>query len=121
MTQMLESNPKPSKQKNQLIERIRQAFKKKVTSFLQTQNQFNNSDRSIAKLEYFLSMAVKNPIDTISEVGWINQNQLVLTLNNEFYLVNLKHKDLIKVKNDIKYGRQQLNMNLFCSIVQKTN
>lgn len=54
-----------------------------------------------------------------SEVGWISTNQFLLTINNQFYLLNLKHKDLVRVKNDIKYGRQQLNMNMFCSITRK--
>ena len=42
----------------------------------------------------------------MSEIGWINKNQLVITLNNDFYLVNMNHTDLRKTKNGVMYGIQ---------------
>ena len=44
---------------------------------------------------------------------------MILTLNNDLYLMNLKHNDLKKVKNGLQYGIQQVSMGLFCSIVKK--
>lgn len=54
-----------------------------------------------------------------SEVGWVTKNKLILTLNNDYYLINLKQKQLKRVNRDISYGKQQVNMNLYCSIVRK--
>ena len=56
-----------------------------------------------AKMEFFLNISVKNQLQTDSEVGWINKNQLILTLNNDYYILNLKHRDLTTV-NDLQYG-----------------
>lgn len=44
---------------------------------------------------------------------------MILTLNNQLYLMNLKHSDLTKAKNGLMYGIQQVSMGLFCSIVKK--
>jgi hypothetical protein len=76
---------------------------------------------SRANLENFLNISLKENITLMSEIGWINRNQLILTLNNEFYLINLKHQDLTKTLNGIMYGIQQVNMGLFCSLVKKYN
>lgn len=73
-----------------------------------------------ARLKSFISVSTKQNLQQLSEIGWINKSQLILTLNNDYYLINLQQKDLIKVKNSIIYGRQQVNMNLFCSITQKS-
>ena len=59
-----------------------------------------------AELLFFLNISSKNFLQTTSEVGWITKDKLILTLNNDYYLINLKHKDLIKVKNNIIYGKQ---------------
>lgn len=52
-----------------------------------------------------------------SELGWVTADKLVLTLNNDFYLINLSHSNLTDVKKKVKYGLQQVNLGLFCSIV----
>ena len=66
----------------------------------------HSNHQSKAVLEYFIVVSVRNPIEMRSEVGWINASKFILTINDQFYLLNLKHNDLIRVKNDIKYGRQ---------------
>lgn len=58
-----------------------------------------------AHLYSFLSISSKQNLQTTSEIGWINKSQLILTLNNDYYLINLRQKDLISVKNKIKYGK----------------
>jgi len=69
-------------------------------------------------LQNFINVSIKEEIQTSSEIGWISRDKLVLTLNNDFFLVNLSHKDLVGVKGQIKFGVQQVSMNLFCSIVR---
>ena len=61
----------------------------------------------------------KKEIITTSEIGWVSKQKLIITLQNNFYLVNLEHEDLIQIKNGIAYGRQQVNMGLFTSIVTR--
>lgn len=72
-------------------------------------------DRKIkrSKLLYCLSFLNKNVLKSSSEAGWINREKLILTLNNHYFLVNLAHKDLVSVKNGIKYGQQQVNQDLY--------
>lgn len=62
---------------------------------------------------------MKKTIEYKTEVGWINKNQLLLSMNDQFFIMNFKHFDLIKVNNNIMYGRQQTNMEIFCSISKK--
>jgi len=73
-----------------------------------------------ANLESFMNISTKNDLQTFSEIGWITKEQFILTLNNAFYLINLRQKDMIRVINGIWYGKQQVNMNLFCSITRKS-
>ena len=58
-----------------------------------------------SKLLYCLSFLNKNVLKSSSEAGWINREKLILTFENDYYLVNLAHKDLVSVKNGIKYGQ----------------
>lgn len=80
-----------------------------------------NSLEAKARLHSFVNISVRDTLLTSSEIGWINKNYLILTLNDDYYIINLKHTDMIKVRNGIKYGMQQVNMNLFCSITRKTS
>ncbi len=73
-----------------------------------------------AKMEFFMNVSVKAELQNTSEMGWITRNQLILTLNNDYYLIHLKQTDLTKVRNNIHYGVQQVNMKLYCSIVRKS-
>ena len=59
-----------------------------------------------SSLEYFVNISLKKELHNTSEVGWVNQHQLILTLNNDFYLVNLRSKDMVKVRNNIRFGTQ---------------
>jgi hypothetical protein len=73
-----------------------------------------------AHLDFFLNVSVKKELINSSEIVWINNNQLILTLNNEFYIVNLKHNDLSKVKGGTYlYGVHNVNMNIFCSLIKR--
>lgn len=94
----------------------------KVGKYVETTGTYpQDRDKSLikAKMQHFLNFSTKDPLQTTSEAGWINRKNLILTLNNEYYLINLKHSDLNKVKNSIQYGKQMVNMSLFCSIVTK--
>jgi hypothetical protein len=79
----------------------------------------NYSVPAKASLEYFVNISLKSELQTTSEIGWVNNNQLILTLNNDFYLVNLQVKDMVKSKNNTRFGIQQVNMGTFCSIVRR--
>ena len=65
-----------------------------------------------------VNVSSKDPIVTSSEVGWISNSKLILALNNEYFLVNIQHKDMIQVENNIQYGKQHLNMKMFVSILK---
>jgi len=43
----------------------------------------------------------------MSEVGWLDRDLLILTINNHFYLVNLKQEKLFESCDKILYGMQQ--------------
>ena len=53
-----------------------------------------------------MNISTRNEILTSSEVGWITKNTLILTMNNDYYLIKLDHKDMIKVKKGYSYGKQ---------------
>jgi hypothetical protein len=55
-----------------------------------------------ATLDYFVNISSKMELVTGSEVVWINNNQLICTINNNFFIINLKHNDLRKAIGD--YG-----------------
>ena len=65
-----------------------------------------------ASLEYFINVSSKSDLKTTSEVGWINKSQLIMTLNNKYFLINLKQKDMAiarsssKERHCILYGIQ---------------
>ena len=49
-----------------------------------------------------VNVACREWLITQSEVCWLNQYQFVLTVNNEFYLMNINHKDKwVSVENNI--------------------
>lgn len=56
-------------------------------------------------MENFINISTRNDILMTSEVGWISNKCFILTLNNEYNLVRVKHKDLIKLKGGIAFGR----------------
>ena len=56
---------------------------------------------SRAQMKLFINIQTKNSLQTESEIGWISKNNLILTLNNDYYFIKLKHKDLLKVRNNI--------------------
>lgn len=53
----------------------------------------------------FISIQSKNDYTFTSEVAWISNNQLLLTVNNEYHLINLNHQDLYKTKINIYWGK----------------
>jgi allantoicase len=55
---------------------------------------------------------------TDSEVGWISNTKLILTVNNEFFLVNIDSTQLQTINCCLKYGRQHINMNLYATILE---
>lgn len=73
------------------------------------------------QLEFFMNVSTRSEIMTSSEVGWITKNNLILTLNNDYYLIKLNHKDLVKVRGGLAFGRQQVTSSTFCSLVRRPN
>lgn len=65
-------------------------------------------DRQISRstLFYYVSVLSKEEFTVDSEVGWISDQNLILTINDHFYLMNLNHSDLNYVGNNIYYGKQ---------------
>jgi hypothetical protein len=53
-----------------------------------------------ASLLYLINVSVKNALQTTSELGWVNRKTVILTINNEFYVVNLRSQNLIQVGDD---------------------
>ena len=45
-------------------------------------------------------------------------------MNNNFYIIGLKHNNLIRVVGDFAvffFGIQQVNMKIFCTVVRRSN
>jgi len=53
-----------------------------------------------------------------SQICFTSRDSLVVTLNNEYYCISLKTADLESIKSKISYGLQQLNKNIFCTMVR---
>ena len=70
-----------------------------------------------SKLLCYVSVKSKNDFLYSSEVGWISDNKLILTLDNSYYLMNLNHNSLSVTKNHIYFGKHQVNAGLFVTIV----
>ena len=70
-----------------------------------------------SKLLCYVSVKQANNFEHPSEVGWITDNKLILTLDNTYYLINLSLSNLSITKNNIYFGKQQLNSCLYVSIV----
>ena len=54
---------------------------------------------------YYISVLSKKEFFVSSEVGWINNSNIILTINNQYYHINLNHHDLKGIKNVLSYGR----------------
>ena len=52
-----------------------------------------------------INVMSKDYLITDSEVEWISNTKLLLTINNEFYLINLQHTDWMKIENMILYAK----------------
>jgi hypothetical protein len=72
-----------------------------------------------AILVSFFNVLSKDALMTSSEIGWLSNSKFILTLNNDYFLVNLTHKNLTEVENNIQYGRQHLNTKMFVSILKQ--
>jgi len=68
-------------------------------------------------LESLITVSLKEELFSSSQVQWITLDKLLVTINNDFYLVSLRHSDLKNVKNQIAYGIQIINQGLYCSLV----
>mmetsp|Transcript_14472 Transcript_14472/g.22453 ORF Transcript_14472/g.22453 Transcript_14472/m.22453 type:complete len:95 (+) Transcript_14472:4245-4529(+) len=51
------------------------------------------------------------------EVGWVSKNKIIITIDNDYYLLNLDNPQLQNVQNKLFYGTQQVNVGLFASQV----
>ena len=72
---------------------------------------------SKAKLIYSIGILQKKDLTCTSEVGWISKSNLLITIDNKYFYINLDQIDLISVKNGIMFGYQQVNLALFVSFV----
>ena len=54
-----------------------------------------------AILVSFFNVLSKDALMTSSEIGWLSNSKFILTLNNDYFLVNLTHKNLTEVENNI--------------------
>ena len=70
-----------------------------------------------SKLLCYVSVKSMNEFLYSSEIGWISDNKLILTLDNSYYLMNLNHNSLSVTKNHIYFGKHQVNAGLFVTIV----
>ena len=76
-----------------------------------------------ATLDFFINVSCRFDLTTNSECVWVNNNQIILTMNNNFYIIDLKHNDLIRIIGDFAvfmYGVQQVNMKVFCTVVRRS-
>lgn len=69
------------------------------------------------KLVCFANVCSKEELLNQSEIGWINKDRFILTLNDHFYLMSLNQKNLVKCENGISYCRQQVDANFFAHII----
>ena len=70
-----------------------------------------------SRLLCYVAVKRKTDFQFSSEVGWISDNYLLLTLDNNYYLMNLDHSKLSVTKNKIYFGKHQVNTGLYVSIV----
>ena len=55
-----------------------------------------------------------------SEISWLRKDQLVLTINNELFLISIGATRFINFgKNPIQFGIQQVNMGLFVTCLRR--
>lgn len=73
-----------------------------------------------AELTMLVNVSSKEILLTPSEVGWISNSKLLLTINNEYHLINMQHKkeDWIKLENNIQYVKQHIDMQMFVSLMR---
>ena len=79
-----------------------------------------DKSKSKAELTMLVNVSSKEILLTSSEVGWISNSKLLLTINNEYHLINMQHKkeDWIKLENNIQYVKQHIDMQMFVSLVR---
>ena len=52
-------------------------------------------------MKQFINIQSKTSLGSMAEIGWISKDNLILTLNNEYYFIKLNQSNLLKVKNNI--------------------
>ena len=52
------------------------------------------------------------------QVEWVSKDKQVLSLNNDFYLLNPRAGDAVKIKSKFSFGIQELRSTLFCVVVK---
>lgn len=70
-----------------LAQRLGEMIRGKL--FKTSVNQKRHHHKSKAILEYFVVVSVRNAIKINSVVSWLNAKQLLFTLNDGFFLLNL--------------------------------
>lgn len=64
-------------------------------------------------------MNVAKELTADSEIGWINMNQFILTLDNGYYLITINQEEMHSIKQGVKFQRQQVTVGIFASIVSQ--
>ena len=70
-----------------------------------------------AKVVYFVSVYQRNDILVDSKIGWCTNEQLILSINNQYYLLDLNKRQMLlqNTNNNILYGKQH-NSGFFITI-----
>ena len=75
----------------------------------------------MANLIYFINIISKRDLMVSSEIGWVSKEKLIVTINNNYYLMNLDLNSMVIAKHGIRYGLQQVNGDLFVTIVNQNH
>ena len=87
----------------QEIEETKEKFKHSLLMTLQNDRQAIEQDKRETKLKlkkmqakliYYARIQSRRTIVLNSEVGWINKNKIIVTLNNDCFLLTLNPKSL---------------------------
>jgi hypothetical protein len=70
-----------------------------------------------AKLIHCINVSQDKELAAESEIGWINADQFILTIDNEYYICNINGNFMQSINQCISYGKQQVNISQFVSIV----
>ena len=66
---------------------------------------------------YFIRIESRQEFIGDSELSWIDKNKIIITIDNDYYLMNLDNPELVSVGEKLLYGSQQVFSGLFITLV----